>query len=442
MFIDKRTEFNKMLSMTINGELDVIIVMKLDRFSRSVEDASNGIKRIRQSGCFLIAGDIACMPQTPSDGLLLNIMTALNQYYAERAASDVMASECNNALKGFATGLLPYGYKIVRADRKSPPQIMINEDEAPAIRIMFEAIEQGESYNYVIGELEKQGFKTRKGTTFCKSTINAMLRNEKYCGNLIYNRLGGKRKKNRVLVEKFDEIRNEDSIPKIISVEQFNNVQKILSDKNRCRPKPHKSTKYILTGSLSCKCGRPMSGSMTGSKHIRNYICRCHTQKGENHCETRDINADKLERAVKIVLTDYINSYIANTDLSQDEIKKLYEEYTQDTTRYERKIVDLDKTINRLIMQSAKLTDQDMIKVYQKNIKSCQNECKTLQSQKAEKEKNIDRLNSLLSSKNKKPASLKINEIFYNDEISKKLVILLIDKIYVDNNEIKIKFNA
>lgn len=443
MFTDERTEFNKMLDKVDKGEIDVIVVMKLDRFSRSVEDASRSIKRIQQANCFLIAGDINCMPNTPSDGLLLNIMTALNQYYAQRAASDVMASECNNAKKGLATGLMPYGYKIVRAHVKDPPVIVVNDNEAPAIRLMFKMIAQGDSYNQVIDELESQGYKTRKGGKFCKSTLNTMLRNEKYCGNLIYNRVDSKRKKNRVLIEHFDEIRNEGAIPPIIDKELFDKVQAVLAQKSVCLPKRNKSVAYILTGLLTCKnCGKPMSGSLTGSKRIRNYICPCHTKKGTEHCDTKDINAEKLERAIKITLTYLINAYISKTDLPLKDIKGLYEDYTQDKTNYYRKIKEYESTIKKRILSTVNISDGILIEEYQKQVKECKEEQQRLQAKKTEKETAINQLNAILSDRDKIPATITTDKIFYNDDIFRKLVRLFVDKILIDNIEIKISFVA
>lgn len=440
MFTEKRSEFQKMINQITNGELDVIVVMKLDRFARSAQDTLKYHKKIISSNGVLIAGDINCLINTPTDNLVFGFTTLLNQYFAERAASDIMASECNNARNGFATGMMPYGYKIIRAHSKDKPHISINNQEAPAIRLLFKMIEQGESYNKVIEELNVQGFKTRKGCKFCKSTINSMLRNEKYCGDLIYNRIGGKRKKNRVIIERFEEIKNENSIPAIIEREQFDNVQKILANKKVCQPKQDKYPRYILTGLIRCKCGRNMSGSMTGSKRIRNYICPCHIKKGNEHCDTKDINAEKLERTVKIILTEFINEYIHKNSLSRNEIKIIYENLTHDKMRYENKIIDLDKTIKNLVLQTTKLSDKELISEYQKNIKDLHNELQAIINKKQEKDNKLNKLNSLLVEKNINPINIKLKDIFYDNEISKKIIRLLISIIHIDNNQIKIKF--
>ncbi len=154
----------------------------------------------------------------------------------------------------------------------------IDESEAPAIRTMFELIADGKSYKNVIDTLTAQGYRTRKGRKFSNSTLNSLLRNEKYYGTYVYNRKDGKRKKNRVLIEKFNEVRNAKAIPAIISKSLFDKVQAILDGRTVCRPQLNKHPEYILTGFLYCKaCGSTMSGeSNIGGRNktrTRTYVC-------------------------------------------------------------------------------------------------------------------------------------------------------------------------
>ena len=105
---------------------------------------------------------------------------------------------------------------------------------------MFDLIADGKSYKTVIDTLTAQGYRTRKGRKFSNSTLNALLRNDKYYGTYVYNRKGGKRKDNRVLIEKFDEVRNAKAIPAIISKSLFDKVQAILDGRTVCRPQLNK----------------------------------------------------------------------------------------------------------------------------------------------------------------------------------------------------------
>lgn len=107
MFTANRTEYHKLLNKAENKEIDVIVVMKLDRLARDLGDASTTIKLLNVFGCYLIAGDDITDSHTPVGEFLRNILLAQNQYHARRVASDVMATECNNARNGISAGGVP-----------------------------------------------------------------------------------------------------------------------------------------------------------------------------------------------------------------------------------------------------------------------------------------------------------------------------------------------
>ena len=174
----------------------------------------------------------------------------------------------------------------------------------------------GNSYQDVINHLTKQGYKTRQGKKFSHSTLNSLLRNEKYYGTYIYNREGGKRKAKRVLIERFDEVRNETAIPAIITKAQFDKVQAILNSRKSCRPHQNANPEYFLTGFVVCKsCGSSMSGlSNRGGKMktlVRTYACPNHGVKRDKTCKTKSINAKYLETAIKNILADKVNAYLS-----------------------------------------------------------------------------------------------------------------------------------
>ncbi len=204
MFTDGRTEYQKMISAVVNKEIDVVVVMKLDRLARNITDMGLAIKLFQLNDCTILAGDDVPCADTPDGEFMRNILLCQNQYHARRVASDVMSSECNNAQKGVsAGGKPPYGLKVVKK------HFIIDQDEAPAVKMMFEMIAKGNSYKAVIDRLTSLGYVTRAGEKFSYSSLNSILHNEKYYGTYVYNRIGGKRKKKRVLIEHFDEVRNE-----------------------------------------------------------------------------------------------------------------------------------------------------------------------------------------------------------------------------------------
>ena len=132
MFTDNREEYLAMMNKAEKGEIDVIVVLRLDRLARDLDDATTSIKLLNTYGCTLLAGDDISGNQTPVGEFMRGILLCQNQYHARATASRVMQGEIHNVQKGdCAGGQPPYGLKIVNKQYK------IDEDEAPVVRLIF-----------------------------------------------------------------------------------------------------------------------------------------------------------------------------------------------------------------------------------------------------------------------------------------------------------------
>ncbi len=442
MFIDGRLEYAKMMNAAERGEIDVIVVMKLDRLARSVGDANTTIKLLELYGCALLAGDDVSDSNTPVGEFMRNILLAQNQFHARRVASDVMAAECNNARKGVSAGSAPpYGLKTVKK------HFLINEEEAPAVKIMFEMTAKGKSYQQIIDKLSSLGYTTRKGEKFSYSTLNSLLRNDKYYGTYIYNRVGSKRKKKRVLKEHFDEVRNEKAIPPIISKKLFDEVQSILDErKNKCRPKLNTSP-YTLTGLVFCKtCGHSMSGvtNQGGRNNTvrRNYTCPNHHARKGKTCPTKNINAEYLETVVKDLLTAMINDYLSTTQSNVlfDGLKK---ELKEEIAILSKRITAMDKNANALLLKAAKTTDI-LSEKYESQAKDLLNGKAQLQAAMYEMTDRLHTLETIKICFEKQEKKLSPEEIFTSDEVTRELFRIYIKRIEIDdsNDDIEVIFNG
>ena len=109
MFADNRDQYQLMLTQAERGEIDVIVVMKLDRLARDLCESTTVIKLLNMYKCTLLAGDDVSDSDTPSGEFMRNILLAQNQYHARRVASDVIHTDCNLAKQGKTVGgVAPY----------------------------------------------------------------------------------------------------------------------------------------------------------------------------------------------------------------------------------------------------------------------------------------------------------------------------------------------
>ena len=274
-----------------------------------------------------------------------------------------------------------------------------------------------------------------------------MLENEKYYGTYIYNRENGKRKKNRVLLEHFDEVRNETAIPAIITKAQFDKVRTILEARKSCRPHQNANPEYFLTGFVKCKsCGSSMSGMANsggrGNGRIRSYACPNHSSRRGKVCATKKINAEYLETYVKTVLTDEVNAYLYATNTKMT-VFSLLKQRTLDEAKAAQKHIDrLEDHIRGLINQLA----NTKIKAIAERCEVQANESISYQEQHktrlAELNELLSRIDEIEAEFKAKTAKLTVDDIFTSHQIAREIVGIFIEKIVVDDktDDIEIVF--
>ena len=269
--------------------------------------------------------------------------------------------------------------------------------------------------------------------------MNALLRNDKYYGTYVYNREDGKRKKKRVLIEKFDEVRNETAIPAIITKAQFDKVQAILNSRTSCRPHQNANPEYFLTGFVECKsCGSSMSGMANsggrGYTRIRSYACPNHSSKRGKVCKTKKVNAEYLETAIKNLLTDKVNAYLATPNTQKSVFDLLRSSKVEEVKNTQKRIKSLDDHINGLI---AKAVNPKTSKAVAQRCDEQANEA--IEAQAQHKARLVD-LQEVLSHVDEieaaftaKTECLTVDDIFKTYAISREIVGLFVEKIVVDD---------
>jgi site-specific DNA recombinase len=173
------------------GNCDVVLVHELSRLSRSIFDTFRIFEELGQRNIgFASVKDPDFDFSTPTGRLFLTIIAAINQYYLDLLKQHTAKGKRERARQGlYNASIIPHGYQNV-GDAKTPPQI--EEKEAEAVRLAFETYATGTaSYQDVADRLNEAGYRTRKGKLFSKDTIDDMLRNSFYVGDIVY---GTKRK--------------------------------------------------------------------------------------------------------------------------------------------------------------------------------------------------------------------------------------------------------
>ena len=294
---DDRPGFLQMIQDSALGLFDVVIVHKLDRFSRDRYDSAFYKRQLKKYGIKLISV-LEQLDDSPESIILESVLEGMAEYYSRNLAREVMKGMKETALQCKHTGgKPPLGYDVT-----PEKTYIINEQEAQIVRTIFEMYATGKGYSEIINKLNQEGHKTQTGRPFGKNSIHDILKNEKYRGVYIFNRterkINGKRNHRKSKSE--DEIiRIEGGMPRIISDEIWEAVQKRM-EKNKKGANSAKEI-YLLSGLIYCgKCG----GAMTGTRKFagRNkdlYVSyECSTRKRTKACDMKAINKNYVENIV------------------------------------------------------------------------------------------------------------------------------------------------
>ena len=257
-----REQFLQMIADAESHEFEVILVHKLNRFGRNTLEVLEYKDSLEDMGIELISVTER-LESTPEGKLMLIIIAGMNEFYSDNLSQEVMKGLKENAYQcKFTGGTPPLGYKVDPESRK----LVIDENEAMIVRLIFQRYASGYGYNSIINELTHLGYHTKSGKLFGKNSLYELLRNEKYIGVYTYNR-AAKRKKDGTrnyhsYKDPSDIIRIPGGCPALVDQKTWHCVQKIMEQNKKVHLQQHGQRVYILSGKVFCGlCGAKMYGN-------------------------------------------------------------------------------------------------------------------------------------------------------------------------------------
>lgn len=306
---DKRPEFQNMIKFceADTTGISMVIVHKLDRFSRDKYDSAMYKQKLKVKGIRVVSV-LENLDNSPESLILESVIEGMAQYYSANLAREVAKGQKENALKALHNGGdAPLGYDVA-----FDKTYLVNEEEAQAVKIIFDMYVNGYSYSNIIDKLNDLGYKTKRGNKFGKNSLHGILSNEKYTGVYVFNktqRKGVNGKRNGHKQKSDDEIiKVEGGMPQIIDREVFLQAQEMMQKRKKA-PGSHKATTlYLLTGLIRCgECGHAMQGNRRKDKYGNDYISyRCGCRKQKRDCKNKEIKRDYLEEFVLTELEKHV----------------------------------------------------------------------------------------------------------------------------------------
>ena len=428
---DRREGFQKLINDARNSpEWHKILIYDLSRFARNNNDAIKYWGELQNLDIEIIS--VTQNFDNSNEGILSrHITNALNEYYSNNLSKHTMSGLKQKASSGgHCGGVAPLGYKVNKQSR-----LVIADEEAEIVRLIFDLYEANYSYKRMADELNSKGYRTKTGKLFTKNSFFSILTQEKYIGTYTWNKArqkttNGTRNshKHKPLSE---QIIIDNVVPAIIEKEQFNRVQAIIASRNNGASSSKSRRFYLLSGigKLKCaECGAYLVGTARRS-HGNEYVYyNCPNHK-RHTCSVKEIRADYLnEFVVKTIVSDiYKRDDLIEVFNSTDDQGKIL--------RLNNRLSGLEKSSRNILKSLRHSTNPDLI-----------NELNLISKEKKDIKSEIDKLKGVqikMTDENRKKLCHKLAVKMLKSESFevKQYLAFAIDSIVVSNTDVELSLN-
>lgn len=349
---DNRPQFQQMISDSSKGIFDIVLVHKLDRFSRDRYDSAIYKKRLKKNSVKLCSV-LERMDDSPESIMMESVLEGMAEFYSKNLGREVMKGMNETAFQCKHTGgSPPLGY-----DLDENKKLVKNPQEAEAVKIIFQMFADGHGYTAIINYLNEHGYKTKRDCLFGKNSLYEILANEKYTGVFVFNKSAAKTdgKRNNHAYKTSDKvIRIEGGCPAIVSKKLFEKVQRIRERNRRNTGQYHAKEFYLLTGKVFCGvCGKRIQGNLRFSGERKNRLAtyRCTTLR--KICNNKENNKDYLD----VYVVELLREKIFNKTALRRKIKAVNAYIQKYNTEFDEHYQDTENELNQVIAGLANITE-------------------------------------------------------------------------------------
>jgi DNA invertase Pin-like site-specific DNA recombinase len=261
------------------GRVDVVVVYKIDRLSRSLMDFARLVEVFDRHSVTFVSVTQSFNTTTSMGRLTLNILLSFAQFerevIGERIRDKVAASRKRGIWMG---GWAPLGYDV--KDRK----LVINEAEAEIVRSIFKRFARYRSGTRLVGELAKENARNKCGKLIEKGYLYRVLNNRVYLGEAVH--------KGTAYPGEHDGIVDQGL---------WDTVHEVLKVSPRVRARHSRAkTPAILKGLIFAPDGRAMTPTHTRRRGrlYRYYVSTKILKTGAGACPIGRVPAAEIEAAV------------------------------------------------------------------------------------------------------------------------------------------------
>lgn len=273
-----RDNFKRMMDDVEKGYIKEIVVLKLDRLTRSIIDLNKLIERLNALECGLHSAVENIDSTTATGRMIINLIGTFAQWESETISERVSTNMMTNARKGIWQGLAPYGFYLNENKR-----LGVDSKESAILKESFKMIMEGKSFSYT-----EKYISNKHNLPWQENYLRRKVRNQSLIGN----------------IERNGEVIENTHEGIITKKEQHQLLQRLEDNRNgRTSDVIHND---ILRRKIKCyRCDYNLALSTVKSstgKYLYNYVCNnCRDKSGK----TVSITESRLLKELSVYMEGY-----------------------------------------------------------------------------------------------------------------------------------------
>ena len=180
--VRKRPVFMEAIEDAVAGNYDVLVVHKIDRFSRKLKVTIDHLEKLGKAGVGFVSIENQIDYSTPSGKFMLVMQGGLAELYSDNLSQEVKKGKQERKAQGLYNGLLPFG--VMKGEDRVP---VPDPSSYPGLTMMFGLAVIGKSDREIAIALNTAGYRTagnQGNRLFSKDTVKGILTNRFYIGEL------------------------------------------------------------------------------------------------------------------------------------------------------------------------------------------------------------------------------------------------------------------
>ena len=321
----KRSEFNRMIEDCEAGNIDMIITKSISRFARNTLDCLKYIRQLKEKNIPVFFEKESINTMDAKGEVLITIMASLAQQESQSLSQNVKLG----LQFRYQNGQVQVNHNhFLGYTKDENGNLIIDPDQAEVVKRIYREYLEGYSMDKIAKGLEADEILTGAGKTrWWSSTINKILRNEKYIGDALLQKtyttdfLSKTRVKNNGIVPQYYiEGDHEPIIPKELFLMVQEEIARRATLQDWFGRKTGFSANHAFSQIVFCaNCGEQFRRIHWNNRGKKSIVWRCITRlKEKDKCRARTVN----EETLKAAFLNALNEMIGDSDVYLNRLKE------------------------------------------------------------------------------------------------------------------------